>query len=379
MHLWEKRLERSEWEIIFIYYFFNKYPDLFVVTQLAEAEDVYLRYSNRSALESYGALYRGTIPKGQPGSAAGVAPDGTETYGNGTIDPYKGPYRPAPYNQYARYSGTYGGKDTVYEVNTAGTAAPPGPVDTPGDAGVYNPFQAQSDQPAFSPPNRQRQTRSSAAGQSEKRASSSAQSSTKSRSKRHSYESYDTVPHVFNRMRSVTPANCAQLPREQLSMFGDVGFGKEEQLDNQARVGLRLAQFLSAFLQIADHDYEMTDRLPDRPLNEHQLFGEVLANVAGDLKILSSGIFYDYGKFPGKLYFGPMAYRTSRNTLSFNAVDQAIFVNDTNRAYVKQDWFRMLRERWLSDPRPRLKERFTRLFLRGNTRGKFSRKNSRKT
>ena len=37
----------------------------------------------------------------------------------------------------------------------------------------------------------------------------------------------------------------------------------------------------------------------DRLLNIEQLFGEVLANVMGDLKIRASGIFYDIDKYEG--------------------------------------------------------------------------------
>lgn len=37
----------------------------------------------------------------------------------------------------------------------------------------------------------------------------------------------------------------------------------------------------------------------DRLLNIEQLFGEVLANVMGDLKIKGSGIFYDIDKYEG--------------------------------------------------------------------------------
>ena len=49
-------------------------------------------------------------------------------------------------------------------------------------------------------------------------------------------------------------------------------------------------------------------------LNVDQLFGEVLANVMGDLRIKGSGVFYDIDKFEGpgdemRQFFGPKAYR----------------------------------------------------------------------
>ena len=40
----------------------------------------------------------------------------------------------------------------------------------------------------------------------------------------------------------------------------------------------------------------------DRLLNIEQLFGEVLANAMGDLKIKGSGIFYDIDKYEGWFY-----------------------------------------------------------------------------
>ena len=44
------------------------------------------------------------------------------------------------------------------------------------------------------------------------------------------------------------------------------------------------------------------------------MFGEVVANVMGDLKIKGSGIYFDVDKFEApdgkaKQFFGPFAYR----------------------------------------------------------------------
>ena len=52
----------------------------------------------------------------------------------------------------------------------------------------------------------------------------------------------------------------------------------------------------------------------DNLLNVEQIFGEVLANVMGDLKMKGSGVFFDTDKFRGpdgdiRQFFGPYAYR----------------------------------------------------------------------
>ena len=52
----------------------------------------------------------------------------------------------------------------------------------------------------------------------------------------------------------------------------------------------------------------------DNLLNVDLIFGEVIANVMGDLKIKASGVFFDVDKFEGpgndkRQFFGPKAYR----------------------------------------------------------------------
>lgn len=56
---------------------------------------------------------------------------------------------------------------------------------------------------------------------------------------------------------------------------GDAGYGAATHFDNQARAALRLANFLSAFLQLTDSKEMYGNYRGDRPLNEEQLFGEV--------------------------------------------------------------------------------------------------------
>lgn len=56
---------------------------------------------------------------------------------------------------------------------------------------------------------------------------------------------------------------------------GDAGYGADTQFDNQARAALRLANFISAFMQLTDPNEMYGNYRGDRRLNEEQLFGEV--------------------------------------------------------------------------------------------------------
>lgn len=86
----------------------------------------------------------------------------------------------------------------------------------------------------------------------------------------------------------------------------------------------RLANFISAFLQISDsHEVYSGKRVADRPLTEDQMIGETLALVLGDTKIWSAGTFWDRNKFTNRTFFAPYAYKTQLNTRKFKVEDLA--------------------------------------------------------
>lgn len=58
------------------------------------------------------------------------------------------------------------------------------------------------------------------------------------------------VEEVIEFLKSVTEENCKRFPPDDLVLRGDIGFGMEKQFENEARMALRLANFLSAFLQV---------------------------------------------------------------------------------------------------------------------------------
>ena len=60
----------------------------------------------------------------------------------------------------------------------------------------------------------------------------------------------------------------------------------ERQFEPQGRTALRLAHFLSNFLQNVDEYEEFGDLKGDRRLNETQIFAEVIANIMGDSRFV---------------------------------------------------------------------------------------------
>ena len=172
-------------------------------------------------------------------------------------------------------------------------------------------------------------------------------------------EAWDRMNDILEHKDTVTRHNCHTYINEELELPGDVSYGVEEQFGNEARVALRLAHFLSNFLQNIDRFEEYGNLRGDALLNIEQIFGEVLANVMGDLKIKGSGVFFDIDKFEGpdgerRQFFGPFAYRYNEDTggqegervnTQYRAVDFAGFPDN----YLDYPWFRAVKERWQSN------------------------------
>ena len=85
-------------------------------------------------------------------------------------------------------------------------------------------------------------------------------------------------------------------------VLGDVSYNVDKLFSSQARTALRLSHFLSNFLQNVDKYEEYGNLRGDKLLNIELIFGEVLANVMGDLKIKGSGVFFDIDKFEWVLF-----------------------------------------------------------------------------
>ncbi|XP_054706356.1 uncharacterized protein LOC129216197 [Uloborus diversus] len=156
---------------------------------------------------------------------------------------------------------------------------------------------------------------------------------------------------VVDYVRSgVTKFNCEDIMRknpDHLFLRGDVAYGKEVQLENEARMALRLANFISSFLQIVDpNDLFAEFRVPDKPLTEDQIIGEVLSTVIGNEKIQGCGAYFDRNQFINRTLFAPYAYRKERNTQSFFVEDLA---RHKNKNYLRNEWFQALKVQWAAN------------------------------
>ncbi|CAL4118083.1 unnamed protein product, partial [Meganyctiphanes norvegica] len=154
------------------------------------------------------------------------------------------------------------------------------------------------------------------------------------------------VIEVVNYLKSVTAETCTFFPPDDLILRGDISYGKEIQFEKEARMGLRLANFISSFLQIVDHKEIFNSlRVADRPLSEDQMMGEVISILLGDNRIWSAGLYWDRSKFPNRKLFATMAWKTELNTRKYIMEDLAR-LNKTKEVYTSKPWFKELKNRW---------------------------------
>ncbi|ROT73464.1 hypothetical protein C7M84_008129 [Penaeus vannamei] len=179
------------------------------------------------------------------------------------------------------------------------------------------------------------------------------------------------VDEVIEFLKSVTPENCKRFHPDDLLLRGDIGFGMDKQFENEARMALRLANFLSAFLQVVDHKEIFSGvRVVDQPLSEDQMMGEVLSIILGNSRVWASGMYWDRSKFTNRTLFAPLAYKTELNTRKFGMEDLAR-LNSSREAYTNKPWFRKLKSRW-STNFDDLEKYWIKLKLRHNSTGMHS-------
>ncbi|KAK3708828.1 hypothetical protein RRG08_021982 [Elysia crispata] len=154
---------------------------------------------------------------------------------------------------------------------------------------------------------------------------------------------FDKMMRILRWKGSVSKSNCDQQPNHRLTMPGDVGYGASKQFENEGRTALRLSNFLSMYLQNVMPDENFGNLRGGGPLHKDMMFGEVIANVMGNFRIYSAGVYFDRWKFEnddGSLreLFGPWAFRRRG----------AFFAEDTagySTQYVDSDWFRQAKAR----------------------------------
>nr|CAD7260338.1 unnamed protein product [Timema shepardi] len=172
---------------------------------------------------------------------------------------------------------------------------------------------------------------------------------------------------------SVNAKTCKQFHPQDLILHGDIGYDAEQQFANEAKMAVRLANFISAFLQISDpKEVYSGKRVADKPLSEDQMIGETLALVLGDTKIWSAGTFWERNKFTNRTLFAPFAYKTQLNTRKFKVEDLAR-LNETKEAYTNKHWFQFSKQRW-STNFDSLEKFFMKIKIRFNETGEYLKK-----
>lgn len=183
---------------------------------------------------------------------------------------------------------------------------------------------------------------------------------------RHKREAFDESRYanmldILHKKHNTDATQCGSKETHELFLPGDVAYGVEKQFEAQGRTALRLAHFLSNFLQNVDEYEDFGSIKGDRRLNETQIFGEVIANVMGDFRILGSGVFFDRYKFRmsppvnntdpryvngiTREFFGPYAWRKNNNQEGLDEMRAIDFAGYPD-SYVDKAWFRDLKARW---------------------------------
>ncbi|XP_005104597.1 uncharacterized protein LOC101847514 [Aplysia californica] len=178
-------------------------------------------------------------------------------------------------------------------------------------------------------------------------------------------QSVNRMLKILERFQKTTAENCEEKKAYELFLPGDAAYGVKWQFEGQGRTALRLAHFLSNFLQNVDEYEEFGNLRGDRRLNETQIFSEVLANVMADWKIVGAGVFFDRYKFRmsppvnntdprfvngiTREFFGPYAWRIKATGVGsvggadyFRAMDFA----GLKHYYTDEPWFRSMKARW---------------------------------
>ncbi|XP_071438971.1 uncharacterized protein [Hetaerina americana] len=154
------------------------------------------------------------------------------------------------------------------------------------------------------------------------------------------------IHEVLNFILRVNKKNCKEYKPQDLHLHGGIGYGMEQQFENEAKMAVRLANFISSFLQVSNPKEVYSGKLvADKPLTEDQMIGETLALVLGDTKIWSAGTYWDRNKFTNRTLFAPFAYKTQLNTRDFKVEDLAR-LNKTDEVYLNKPYFKFLKDRW---------------------------------
>lgn len=197
----------------------------------------------------------------------------------------------------------------------------------------------------------------------------------------HQYRNYTTgsaalhttkinIDQALKFINRVSPRTCMNFHPQDLILHGDISHGAQEYFGNEAKMALRLANFISAFLQISDpNEVYSGKRVADKPLTEDQMIGETLALLLGNTRIWSAGTYWERNKFTNRTLFAPFAYKTELNTRKFKVEDLAR-LNKTQEVYTNKPWYRFLKQRWMANF-DSLEKYWMKMRIRHNETGEF--------
>lgn len=185
-------------------------------------------------------------------------------------------------------------------------------------------------------------------------------------------------PNSFlDQIRKVNSESChtfMKSARHHLTLRGDIAHGKETQFENQARMGLRLANFISGFSQVVDPKERYAEfRVPDQPLNKDQIHGEILSLIAGDSKIWSASVMFDRNQFPNTStpYFAPNVFKSTEREQSYTFYIRDLAAKsprEVEPAYMQDKSFSFLKNRWTGNT-DQLRTFTTKINIRFNSSG----------
>lgn len=153
---------------------------------------------------------------------------------------------------------------------------------------------------------------------------------------------------AINWITSVNDATCHLYHSQDLLLNEDVSGEAPKFFENEANTALRLANFLSAFLQIsnsADVHSTADGWNADLPLTEDQMAAETLSIVMSNTRIWSAGIYWEPKEFADHTRFAPLAYKNGLNMRKFKVEDLARF-NESHELFTEKPWYRSVRDHW---------------------------------
>lgn len=155
---------------------------------------------------------------------------------------------------------------------------------------------------------------------------------------------FEKMMRIFRQKASINKDNCKSSAPSHLNLPGDAAYGVDKQFEYQGRTALRLAHFLSNFLQNVQSSDNFGNLRGGGRLHMEQMFGEVIANVMADHKILSCGLYFEPYMFENqdgskRELFGPFAYM--KDGVAF-AIDTA----GNPRKYIYEDFYVRVKANW---------------------------------